>query len=90
MPIGTTDRIATFVGTAGNRWLPMMRNPQYNGGNLIITATSTTLVSDLVATSVDASVIAIDRTVNQYLYVSVTLANASDSAYLAGGYITNM
>jgi hypothetical protein len=43
-----------------------------------------------VATSVDASVIAIDRTVNQYLYVSVTLANASDSAYLAGGYITNM
>jgi hypothetical protein len=90
MPSGTTDRISVLVSTSSNRWLPMMRNPQYNGGNLIITDKATTLVSDLVATSVDPSVLTINRTVNQYLYVSVTLANASDSAYLAGGYATNM
>lgn len=62
----------------------------YNGGNLIITSTNTSQVSDLITAVQAPSVLARDNTVTQYLYVSITLGNAGDSAYLAGGYITNL
>lgn len=91
MPSGTTNRVAFF--TSGNSiilWIPMHRNPTYNGGNLNIISVSGNTVSDLgIATGVP-SVVAYDRTQILRLFVSVQLSNSADSVYLAGGYITNM
>jgi hypothetical protein len=90
MPTGTTSRIGFVTGTTGSLWIGMSRNASYNGGNLIISNTANSQVSDLVTASQAPSVLARDNTVTQYLYVSITLGNAGDSAYLAGGYITNL
>jgi hypothetical protein len=90
MPSGTTSRIGFVTGTTGSLWIGMSRNASYNGGNLIISNTANSQVSDLVTASQAPSVLARDNTVTQYLYVSITLGNAGDSAYLAGGYITNL
>jgi hypothetical protein len=90
MPSGTTGRIGFVTATTGSLWIGMSRNASYNGGNLIITSTATSQVSDLITASQAPSVLARDNTVTQYLYISITLGNAGDSAYLAGGYITNI
>lgn len=89
MPSGTTDRIAFVAGTTGSQWIGMNRNPSYNSGNLIIAQTTTSLISDLTTAAQAPSVVAKDNSVTLYLYVSITLGNSSDSAYLSGGYITN-
>jgi hypothetical protein len=89
MPSGTTDRIAFLAGATGGLWIGMNRNPSYNGGNLIIASTTSSLISDLTTTAQVPSVVAKDNSVTLYLYISITLGNAIDSAYLAGGYITN-
>jgi len=89
MPTGTTDRIATFTTGANNNWIPLQRKPMYNGGNLTIYTVSASSVSDLGVLSQAPSVIAYDRTQTLYLYIEGALTNASDSFYLAGGYITN-
>lgn len=89
MPSGTTDRIAFVAGSTGSLWIGMNRNPSYNSGNLIIAATTTSLISDLTTAAQAPSVVAKDNSVTLYLYVSITLGNSSDSAYLSGGYITN-
>jgi len=90
MPTGTTSRIGFVTATTGSLWIGMSRNASYNGGNLIITSATTSQVSDLTTAAQTPSVLARDNTVTQYLYVSITLGNAGDSAYLAGGYITNI
>jgi hypothetical protein len=90
MPSGTTGRIANFSAASNNTWIPMQRNPMYNGGNLTLLLQSVSSVNDLAVGLNAPSVIAYDRTQTLYLYVSVTLANGADSIYLAGGHITNM
>jgi len=90
MPSGTTDRIATFTCGSNNFWIPMHRNPSYSAGNLIILLSSVNVLNDLSVNTVAPSVIAIDRTVTQYLYIEATLNNSGDSVYLSGGQITNM
>lgn len=89
MPSGTTDRIAVSSGATGSLWIGMIRNASYNGGNLIIANSGTALVLDLAATAQAPTVTARNNAVTLYLYISITLGNASDSAYLSGGYITN-
>jgi hypothetical protein len=89
MPSGTTDRIAFVAGATGALWIGMSRNASYNGGNLIIASTGTSLISDLAERAQAPSVLARNNAVTLYLYISITLGNASDSAYLSGGYITN-
>jgi hypothetical protein len=89
MPSGTTDRIAFVAGSTGSLWIGMNRNASYNGGNLIISNSTTSLISDLTTAAQAPSVIARNNAVTLYLYISITLGNAGDSAYLAGGYITN-
>ena len=89
MPSGTTDRIAVASGATGSLWIGMSRNASYNGGNLIIANSGTALVLDLAATAQAPTVTARNNAVTLYLYISITLGNASDSAYLSGGYITN-
>jgi hypothetical protein len=90
MPSGTTDRIGFVAATTGSLWIGMSRNASYNGGNLIITSAGSSLISDLTTAAQAPSVIARNNAVTLYLYVSITLGNAGDSAYLAGGYITNL
>ena len=89
MPSGTTDRIAVATGATGSLWIGMSRNASYNGGNLIIANSGTALVLDLAATAQAPTVTARNNAVTLYLYISITLGNATDSAYLSGGYITN-
>jgi hypothetical protein len=89
MPSGTTDRIAFVAGATGNLWIGMNRNASYNGGNLIIANSSTSLISDLTVAAQAPTVTARNNAVTLYLYISITLGNAVDSAYLSGGYITN-
>ena len=89
MPSGTTDRIAVASGATGSLWIGMIRNASYNGGNLIILNSGTAVVLDLAATAQAPTVTARNNAVTLYLYISITLGNASDSAYLSGGYITN-
>jgi hypothetical protein len=89
MPSGTTDRIAFVAGATGNLWIGMNRNASYNGGNLIISNSSTSLISDLTVAAQAPTVTARNNAVTLYLYISITLGNAGDSAYLSGGYITN-
>ena len=89
MPSGTTDRIAVGSGATGSLWIGMIRNASYNGGNLIILNSGTAVVSDLAATAQAPTVTARNNAVTLYLYISITLGNAIDSAYLSGGYITN-
>jgi hypothetical protein len=90
MPSGTTDRIATFVSAAANLWLPMQRNIPFSGGNLVLPFLSTSFLSDFVVSNNVPTLVAINRTVDLYLYVSVQLSNAAESVYLAGGHVTNM
>jgi hypothetical protein len=89
MPSGTTDRIGFVAGSTGSLWIGMNRNASYNGGNLIIANSTTSLISDLTTAAQAPSVIARNNAVTLYLYISITLGNAGDSAYLSGGYITN-
>ena len=89
MPSGTTDRIAFVAGTTGSLWIGMNRNASYNGGNLIIANSGTSLISDLTTAAQAPTVTARNNAVTLYLYISITLGNATDSAYLSGGYITN-
>jgi len=89
MPSGTTDRIAFVAATTGSVWIGMSRNASYNGGNLIIANSGTSLISDLTTAAQAPSVLARNNAVTLYLYISITLGNATDSAYLSGGYITN-
>ena len=89
MPSGTTDRIALVAGATGNLWIGMNRNASYNGGNLIIANSGTSLISDLTVAAQAPTVTARNNAVTLYLYISITLGNATDSAYLSGGYITN-
>ena len=89
MPSGTTDRIATGAGATGSLWIGMIRNASYNGGNLTILNSGVAGVSDLAATAQAPTVTARNNAVTLYLYISITLGNAVDSAYLSGGYITN-
>jgi hypothetical protein len=90
MPSGTTDRIAFVAGTTGSLWIGMIRNASYNGGNLIIASSGSSLISDLTTAAQAPTVTARNNAVTLYLYISITLGNAVDSAYLAGGYITNI
>jgi hypothetical protein len=90
MPSGTNDRIATFVSAAANLWLPMQRNIPFSGGNLVLPFLSTSFLSDFVVSNNVPTLVAINRTVDLYLYVSVQLSNAAESVYLAGGHVTNM
>jgi hypothetical protein len=90
MPSGTTDRIATFGSAAANLWLPMQRNIPFSGGNLVLPFLSTSFLSDVVVSNNVPTLVAINRTVDLYLYVSVQLSNAAESVYLAGGHVTNM
>jgi hypothetical protein len=90
MPSGTTDRIATFVSAAANLWLPMQRNIPFSGANLVLPFLSTSFLSDFVVSNNVPTLVAINRTVDLYLYVSVQLSNAAESVYLAGGHVTNM
>lgn len=89
MPSGTTDRIAFVSGSTGSLWIGMNRNASYNGGNLIIANSTTSLISDLTTAAQAPTVTARNNAVTLYLYISITLGNATDSAYLSGGYITN-
>jgi hypothetical protein len=89
MPSGTTDRIAVGAGATGSLWIGMIRNASYNGGNLIISNSTTSLISDLTVAAQAPTVTARNNAVTLYLYISITLGNAGDSAYLSGGYITN-
>ncbi len=89
MPSGTTDRIAFVSGSTGSLWIGMNRNASYNGGNLIIANSGTSLISDLTTAVQAPTVTARNNAVTLYLYISITLGNAGDSAYLSGGYITN-
>jgi hypothetical protein len=90
MPSGTNHRIATFVSAAANLWLPMQRNIPFSGGNLVLPFLSTSFLSDFVVSNNVPTLVAINRTVDLYLYVSVQLSNAAESVYLAGGHVTNM
>jgi len=90
MPSGTTARIATFTCAINNLWIPMQRNPSYSGGDLIILLSSVNVINDLSVSPSAPSIIEIDRTVTQYLYIEATLGNSGDSVYLLGGHITNM
>jgi hypothetical protein len=91
LPSGTTDQIGQASGTNTNLYVPFIRqNASFNGGNLNIFSPTTNANSDLAASNAAPASIGYDRTQPLYLYVEIQLINSGDSAYLAGGYITNM
>jgi hypothetical protein len=88
MPLLTTNVIALYNAPANNAFVPFLRNPSYNGGNLILSSSG--FVTDLVISTANPSIISYNNNQTLYLYISVTLSNPNDGVYLSGGYIKNL
>lgn len=91
MPSGTTGQIA-IIGLTGatTLWQSLSRNFYIDSGNLKgFPFTQATSVDNSNTTTAVSSV-AFDRTVTQYLYISITLANSADQVRLGGGLVSNI
>jgi len=89
LPAGTTDRIADPQLAAANLSGYTARRWNLVGGNLYgISLTSTTLFSEGVS-GASVGVKSFDPTVDNYVYVSVILANIADSVTLYGFTLKN-
>lgn len=90
MPSGTTDQIAVFSTATNNQlYAPITRTFFITGGNIIgFPFNASAVIDNNVTTAISSTTF--DRTVTQYLYVSITLANASDQVRIVGGQISNV
>lgn len=91
MPSGTTDQVGMIGLTAAATLLQSFnRNLYIEGGNIkgFPFSVSTSIDNSTSTTAVSSR--AIDVTVKQYLYVSVTLANSADQVRIGGGLISNI
>lgn len=91
MPSGTTDQVGVIGLTGATTiWQSFSRNLYIEGGNIkgFPFAVSTSVDNSTSTTAVSSK--AFDRTVTQYLYVSITLANSADQVRIGGGLISNI
>ena len=90
MPSGTTGQIATYSISATVLYSKISRIFSIASGNILGFNFLGTSISDNTTSTSTISSQAFDRTVTQYLYVSATLSNTSDSIYLNDIQVTNM
>ena len=90
MPTGTTGRIGFFTMTASNLNVKINKIFEIKGGNLVGFANNVSVTSDYTTSNAIYSSLAFDVTVQNYLYISITLTNTGDSAYLNGFQLTNI
>ena len=90
MPSGATGQIATYSISATVLYSKISRIFSIASGNILGFNFLGTSISDNTTSTSTISSQAFDRTVTQYLYVSATLSNTSDSVYLNDIQVTNM
>ena len=90
MPSGTTDQIAIYNFANVNAYAKFRRSYAINGGNIVgWNSSNTSTLDDSLASSSVISTIAFNPAVTNYLYVSLTLGNITDSASFRSITITN-
>jgi len=79
MPAGTTGQFATIVMGTTNQHLGVVRQMRINGGNLSGISNISNQPTDIGAINIGQTSQAFDRTVDNYFYISATLANTGDT-----------
>lgn len=90
MPSSSTGQIALLNITSTSLFSRIQRTFSIASGNIIGFNNNVSSNTDLSSNTNTISSQAFDRTVTQYLYVSATLGNASDSVYLNDIQVTNV
>lgn len=88
MPSGTTDAIATYTLALTNLFGKMQRDFIIDNGTIKIYPLSSNTI-DNTASASPILTKAFNPAVTNYLYISMQLANSTDSAVLDGFYLTN-
>jgi hypothetical protein len=82
-------QIAMFTTVAGNLTTKMGRNFTLRSGNMMGNNASSSLVMDLSSNSNTVTTTAFDTTINNYIFVSIALAGAADTAFVSSVKINN-
>lgn len=85
----TSTTIAVVQPAASTRSMVMTRNPVFDAGDIYVTSTTASIVSDETVVSASDTAIAFNTAVDNYIFISAFLGSIADTVILRSVKITN-